>query len=33
PLVTALHAGAHEYPKGASELIARFFKAQVRQSR
>lgn len=33
PLVTALHAGGHEYPKGASELIARFFKAQVRQSR
>ena len=33
PLVTALHAGAHEYPKGASELIARFFKAQVRPTR
>ena len=33
PLVTALHAGAHEYPKGASELIARFFKSQVRPTR
>jgi polyhydroxybutyrate depolymerase len=33
PLVTALHAGAHEYPKGASELIARFFKTQVRPGR
>lgn len=33
PLVTALHAGAHEYPKGASELIARFFKAQLRPAR
>jgi len=33
PLVTALHAGAHEYPKGASELIARFFKTQVRPTR
>ena len=33
PLVTALHAGAHEYPKGSSELIARFFKTQVRPAR
>lgn len=33
PLVAALHAGAHEYPQGASELIARFFKAQVRPAR
>jgi polyhydroxybutyrate depolymerase len=33
PLVTALHAGGHEYAKGSSELIARFFKAQVRPAR
>lgn len=33
PLVTALHAGGHEYAKGSSELIARFFKAQVRPPR
>jgi len=33
PLVTALHAGAHEYPKGASELIARFLLAQVKPAR
>jgi polyhydroxybutyrate depolymerase len=33
PLVTALHPGGHEYPKGSSELIARFFKAQVRPTR
>ena len=26
PLVTAIHAGGHEYAKGSSELIARFFK-------
>ena len=26
PLVTAIHRGGHEYPKGSSELIARFFK-------
>lgn len=26
PLVTAIHAGGHEYPKGAAEMIARFFK-------
>lgn len=33
PLVTALHAGGHEYAKGSSELIARFFKSQVRPAR
>ena len=33
PLVTALHPGGHEYAKGSSELIARFFKAQVRPTR
>ncbi|MEY4272948.1 MAG: hypothetical protein RL250_1814 [Verrucomicrobiota bacterium] len=33
PLVTALHAGGHEYPKGASELIARFLKAQIKPTR
>jgi polyhydroxybutyrate depolymerase len=26
PLVTVIHEGAHEYPKGSSALIARFFK-------
>lgn len=26
PLVTAIHAGGHEYAKGSSELIVRFFK-------
>jgi polyhydroxybutyrate depolymerase len=26
PLVTAIHRGGHEYAKGSSELIARFFK-------
>ncbi|MEI6460816.1 MAG: esterase [Verrucomicrobiota bacterium] len=26
PLVTAIHGGGHEYPKGATELIVRFFK-------
>jgi polyhydroxybutyrate depolymerase len=26
PLVTAIHAGGHEYAKGSTELIARFFK-------
>jgi len=26
PLVTAIHPGGHEYAKGSSELIARFFK-------
>lgn len=33
PLVTALHAGGHEYAKGSSELIARFFKSQLRPAR
>jgi polyhydroxybutyrate depolymerase len=33
PLVTALHNGGHEYAKGSSELIARFFKAQVKPGR
>lgn len=33
PLVTALHDGGHEYAKGSSELIARFFKAQVKPAR
>lgn len=33
PLVTALHAGGHEYAKGSSELIVRFFKSQVRPVR
>ena len=26
PLVTAIHAGSHEYAKGSTELIVRFFK-------
>jgi len=26
PLVTAIHAGGHEYPQGATELIVRFFR-------
>jgi polyhydroxybutyrate depolymerase len=26
PLVTALHSGGHEYAKGSTELIVRFFK-------
>ncbi len=26
PLVTGIHGGGHEYPKGATELIVRFFK-------
>jgi polyhydroxybutyrate depolymerase len=30
PLVTAIHRGGHEYPKGSSELIARFFKENPR---
>jgi hypothetical protein len=32
-LVTALHPGGHEYAKGSSELIVRFFKSQVRPVR
>ena len=31
PLVTAIHQGGHEYPKGSSELIARFFKENPRK--
>jgi polyhydroxybutyrate depolymerase len=30
PLVTAIHQGGHEYPKGSSELIVRFFKENPR---
>jgi polyhydroxybutyrate depolymerase len=26
PLVTAIHGGGHEYAKGSTELIVRFFK-------
>ncbi|MDA1263276.1 MAG: esterase [Planctomycetota bacterium] len=26
PLITAIHEGKHEYPKGSAELIVRFFK-------
>jgi polyhydroxybutyrate depolymerase len=31
PLVTAIHHGGHEYAKGSSELIARFFKENPRK--
>lgn len=31
PLVTAIHQGGHEYPKGSSELITRFFKENPRK--
>lgn len=33
PLVTALHGGGHEYAKGSSELIARFFKENPRPAK
>ncbi|NBV47782.1 MAG: esterase [Verrucomicrobia bacterium] len=33
PLVTAIHAGGHEYAKGSSELIARFFKENPKPAR
>lgn len=33
PLVTVVHAGKHEYPKGASELIIRFLKEQTRPAK
>ncbi len=33
PLVTAIHAGGHEYAKGSSELIARFFKENPKSAR
>jgi hypothetical protein len=26
PLVTGIHTGGHEYAKGSTELIVRFFK-------
>lgn len=29
PLVTAVHSGGHEYAKGSSELIIRFFKERA----
>lgn len=31
PLVAAIHQGGHEYPKGSSELIVRFFKENPRK--
>lgn len=31
PLVVALHGGGHEYPKGAAELISRFFRENLRR--
>ena len=31
PLVTAIHQGGHEYPKGSSERIGRFFKENPRK--
>lgn len=31
PLVTAIHHGGHEYAKGSSELITRFFKENPRK--
>ncbi len=31
PLVVALHRGGHEYAKGSSELIARFFRENPRK--
>ena len=33
PLVTAIHGGGHEYAKGSSELIARFFKENPRPAK
>lgn len=33
PLVTVVHTGKHEYPKGASELIIRFLKEQARPAK
>jgi polyhydroxybutyrate depolymerase len=33
PLVTALHGGGHEYAKGSSELIARFFREHPKPAR
>lgn len=33
PLVTAIHNGGHEYAKGSSELIARFFKENPKSAK
>lgn len=33
PLVTAIHEGGHEYARGSSELIARFFEEHARRAR
>lgn len=33
PLVTAIHAGGHEYAKGSSELIVRFFKENPKSAK
>ncbi len=33
PLVTAIHGGGHEYAKGSSELIARFFKENPKSAK
>ena len=32
PVVTAIHDGGHEYPKGAPEVIVKFFKAHSKAS-
>ena len=33
PVVAVIHDGAHEFPKGASELIVRFFKERAAKAR
>jgi polyhydroxybutyrate depolymerase len=33
PLVTALHEGGHEYAKGSTELIVRFFKENAKPAK
>jgi polyhydroxybutyrate depolymerase len=33
PLVTALHEGGHEYAKGSTELIVRFFKENPKSAK
>ncbi len=33
PLVTAIHAGGHEYAKGSTELIIRFFKENPKSAK
>lgn len=33
PLVTAIHAGGHEYAKGSTELIVRFFKENPKSAK